>query len=425
MQRRTERMGRVLTAFLLVLVLLVSGCGSQTASTTAATGAGAGTGNGSAPADKAAIKIGVIGAFQLAAGKEIEDAAKMAVAEINKSGGIMGRQIEAIYSDTKADPEQGKAAVEKLLFSDKVNFIIGEHRSEVALAVQPLIMQNKTVFINTGSASPLLSDNVTKDYNTNKYTFRTFMNSNQMGEQFLVQLKDMANTYKYDKIAVVAESAVWAEPIVKSVQATFGSKIVDLERPATTAKDFSMELSKVEKSGAQLIFTLFSADEGLIFTRQWNERQIPAMVTGYTVQAQSPDFWKQSEGKADGLITWKHGVRAPISDKSIPFWDNFEKLYGRVPGPYTGIATYDAFMVLADAITKAGGSGSDAVEKALEDNTFVGASGKVKFGKNHDPEIGTDFVPFTFVQWQNGKMVTVAPGKYKTGDIVSPAWIKK
>ena len=415
MQQRRKRMGKFFTALVLVLVMLVGvGCSSTTSDT-----------KGPGAEDKSPIKIGVIGAFQLAAGKEIQDAAKMAVDEINKSGGILGRQIEATYADTKANPEEGKAAVEKLMFNDKVSFIVGEHRSEVALAVQPIIMQNKTIFINTGSASPIYSDNVVKNYEVNKYSFRTFLNSNQMGAQFLVQLKDIITVNSFEKIAVVAESAVWAEPIVKAVQEQLGAKVVLVERPATTAKDFSMELSKVEKSGAQLIFTLFSADQGLIFARQWNDRQIPALITGYTVQAQSPDFWKQSEGKAQGLITWKHGVRSPISDKSIPFWDNFEKLYGRVPGPYTGIATYDAFMVLKDAITKAGNTKSDEVQKVLEGNTFVGASGKVKFGKNHDPEVGDDFVPYTFIQWQDGKMVTVGPAKFKTGEIVIPSWIKK
>ncbi len=414
MRRKTKTLVRSLIALTVVFLMLVGvGCGTKSA------------GSGSGSGDKGPIKIGVIGAFQLAAGKEIQDAAKMAIDEINKNGGIMGRQVEGIYADTKADPEQGKAAVEKLLYNDKVNFIIGEHRSEVALAVQPVIMQNKTIYINTGSASPLFSDNVVKNYDVNKYSFRTFLNSNQMGEQFLVQLKDLVNTYNFSKIAVVAESAVWVEPIVKAVKDQFGSKVVLVERPATTAKDFSIELSKVKDSGAQLIFTLFSADQGLIFDRQWSDRQIPALITGYTVQAQSPDFWQQSEGKAQGLITWKHGVRAPISDKTIPFWDNFQKIYGRAPGPYTGIATYDAFMVLADAVKKANSLDTDTVQKALEDNSFVGASGKIKFGKNHDPEVGDDFVPYTFVQWQDGKMVTVGPAKYKTGDIVFPAWMKK
>lgn len=406
---------RIMTVAALVLVMLVAiGCGGQ----------GEGAKSGGPGGDKKAIKIGVIGAFQLTAGKEIQDAAKMAVDEINQSGGILGRPVEAVYADTKANPEEGKAAVERLLFNDKVDFIIGEHRSEVALAVQPIIMENKTIFINTGSASPKLSDVVVQNYAANKYTFRTFMNSKQMSTQFIKQLHELVNTYKFDKIAVIAESAVWTEPIIKATKEQLGSKIVLVEQPATDAKDFSIELSKVEKSGAQLVFALFSADQGLVFARQWNDRQIPALITGYTVQAQGPKFWEQTEGKAQGVITWKHGVRSQISEKTIPFWDGFKNKYGRVPGPYTGISTYDAFLTLTEAIKKAGTTDSETLVKTLEGQTFTGASGKIKFAQNHDPEISDDFVPFTFIQWQKGEMVTVGPVKYKTGELVFPEWMK-
>lgn len=398
----------------LLLILAVSGCG----------GSGTKNDDKKVAGDKTPIKIGVIGAFQLTAGKEIQDAAKLAIDEINKAGGIMGRQIEPVYADTKANPEEGKAVVERLLFKDKVSFIIGEHRSEVAMAVQPILMENKTIFICTGAASPAFSDNVAKKYDQNKYSFRTFLNSNQMAEQFITQLKGMIEENKFSKVAVVAESAMWAEPIIKSVKEQFADKVVLIERPATDAKDFSVELSKVKNSGAQLIFTLFSADQGLIFCRQWADRQIPALVTGYTVQGQSPNFWDQTEGRAHGYITWKHGVQAPISDKTIPHWNKFKEVYSRVPGPYTEISTYDAFLVLKEAIEKAGVLDSEKLVKTLEENTFVGASGKIKFGKGHDPEVGNDFVPFTYIQWQNKEMVAVWPQKFATGKVVKPEWIK-
>src|SRR5699024_8071828 len=97
------------------------------------------------------------------AGAEIEDNAKLAIEEINEAGGINGKQIEAYYYDTKADPEEGRAVTERLLYQDKVDYIIGEHRSEVTLAVQPIIMEEGKLFFNTGSASPDLTQNVLDD----------------------------------------------------------------------------------------------------------------------------------------------------------------------------------------------------------------------------------------------------------------------
>jgi branched-chain amino acid transport system substrate-binding protein len=370
------------------------------------------------------IKIGVLGPFKLTPGRDIQEASTLAVEEINAAGGVLGRKLELIFAETEQNPEKGKTAVERLLFVDKVDVIIGEHRSEVSIAVQPIIMENKKIFLSTGTASPLLSDNVVKDYDKYKYYFRTFLNSNQMAEQMGKQLGDMMATYKKDKVAVIAETAVWVEPIVDSLKSSLGSRLVALERVSTNAKDLSVELSRVQSTNAEIVLTILAADAGLPFARQWADRQIPALVTGYTVMAQSDRFWEQTEGRAQAFMTWKHGVRAPISEKTIPYWDRYTKKYGHVPGAYTNFATYDGVYILVDAIKRAGGLDSDKLVKALEETDYVGVSGRIKFAKRHDPEVGPEFVPFTYIQWNKGEMVTVWPPAMKTGEFVAPSWIK-
>ena len=370
------------------------------------------------------IKVGVIGPFKLTPGRDIQEAATLAAEEVNAAGGVLGRKLELIFAETEQSPEKGKTAVERLLFVDKVDVIIGEHRSEVAIAVQPIIAENKKIFLSTGTASPLLSDNVLKDYAKYKYYFRTFLNANQMAEQMQLQLTDMMSTTKREKVAIIAETAVWVEPIVTALKNSLGSRLVALERVSTNAKDLSVELSRVQSSKAQIVFVILAADAGLPFARQWADRQIPALVTGYTVMAQSDRFWEQTEGRAQAFMTWKHGVRAPISPKTIPYWDRYTKKYGHVPGAYTNFATYDGVFILVDAIRRAGSLDSDALVKALEATDHVGVSGRIKFSKRHDPEAGPDFLPFTYIQWNKGEMVTVWPPKMKTGEMQMPAWIK-
>jgi branched-chain amino acid transport system substrate-binding protein len=370
------------------------------------------------------IKIGVLGPFKLTPGRDIQEASTLAVEEINAAGGVLGRKLQLVFAETEQNPEKGKTAVERLLFVDKVDAIIGEHRSEVSIAVQPIIMENKKIFLSTGTASPLLSDNVLKDYSKFKYYFRTFLNSNQMAEHMIKQLADMMAAYKKDKVAVVAETAVWVEPIVDSLKSTLGAKLVALERVSTNAKDLSVELSRIQSSNAQIVFAILAADAGLPFARQWADRQIPALVTGYTVMAQSDRFWEQTEGRAQGFMTWKHGVRAPISPKTIPYWDAYAKKYGHVPGAYTNFATYDGVFILADAIKRAGTLDSEALVKALEATDYAGVSGRIKFSKRHDPEAGPEFLPFTYIQWNKGEMVTVWPPAMKSGEFVNPGWIK-
>lgn len=380
---------------------------------------------GEAFAEQHPIKIGVLGPFKLTPGRDIREASTLAVEEINAAGGVLGRKLELVFAETEQNPEKGKTAVERLLFVDKVDVVIGTHRSEVALATQPIVMENKKIFLATGTASPLLSGRVLKEYAKYKYYFRTFLNSNQMAEQMIKQLKDMMATYSMERVALVAETAVWVEPIVKALKDELGSKLVMTARPSTNARDFSVELSKIRNAGAQVIFVIFAADAGLPFTRQWADRQIPALITGYTVMAQSDRFWEQTEGRAQAYMTWKHGVRAPISPKTVPYWDRFEKKYGHIPGAYTNFATYDGVYILAAAIKRAGGLDSDALVRALEATNYVGVSGRISFQKRHDPEAGPDFVPFTYIQWQNGKLATVWPSSMKTNAFMFPPWMKR
>ncbi|HEY1361081.1 MAG TPA: ABC transporter substrate-binding protein [Xanthobacteraceae bacterium] len=377
-----------------------------------------------AAAQTGTLKVGVIGPFKLTPGRDIQEAATFAADEINAAGGVLGRKIELVFAETEQNPEKGKTAVERLLFVDKVDVVIGEHRSEVALAVQPILMENKKIFLSTGTASPLLSENVLKDYDKYKYYFRTFLNSNQMAEHMLKQVADMMAVYKKEKVAIITESAVWTEPIVDAFKRALGPKLVVLEHVSTNARDLSVELSKVAAANADILVAILAADAGLPFARQWADRQIPAIVTGYTVMAQSDRFWEQTEGRAQGFMTWKHGVRAPISPKTIGYWDAYTKKFGHVPGAYTNFATYDGVYVLAEAIKRAGNLSSDDLVKALEATDYVGVSGRIKFSKRHDPEAGPEFVPFTYIQWNKGEMVTVWPPAMKTGELTMPPWIK-
>lgn len=379
---------------------------------------------GPAPAQEP-IRIGVLGAFELAAGKEIRMGAELAIKEINEAGGILGRPIEAFFEDTKARAEQARAATYRLLFQNNVDILVGEHRSEAALAIQSVAAEHQILYLNAGSASPRLSDNVANDFERFKFTFRPSMTSAQLGDGFIGPLQWLMEKYGFDRVAVLAETAIWADPIVERLKTLLGDKIVLLERPSTDAKDFSVELSKIADSKAQIVLTLFSADQGIVFARQWSDRQIPALVTGYSVQAQSSEFWNQTEGKAHGLITWKQGVRTPITEKTIPFYDAFVKAYGRSIGPYTGLKAYDAVWLLKEAIEMTGDFDSGKVVETLRNNTFSRAGGKIRFNETNDIFVGEGFLPMTSIQWQDGKMQVVWPEEFATAEVILPAWMKR
>ena len=205
---------------------------------------------------------------------------------------------------------------------------------------------------------------------------------------------------------------------------TFGDKVVLIERPSTDTDDFSIELSRLQESGADVAMQVFSGDQGIIFAQQWADRQIPVILTGYNVQGQSGEFWNQTGGKAQGLITWKHGVRSDITEKTVPYWDGFVDKYDRIPGPYTGLNTYDAVVILAQAIEEADSLDSETLVETLESGSFTGAGGIIEFNERHGINVGEELVPFTYIQWQDGEQVTIWPNSLATGEAVSPPWME-
>src|SRR4029077_2166093 len=80
-------------------------------------------------------------------------------------------------------------------------------------------------------------------------------------------------------------------------------------------------------------------------------------------------------------------IRAPMTPKTIPFWDEFVKRFGTAP-VYTGIGTYDAVHVYAEAVRRANSLDTDAVIKALEKTDMVGIAGKIQFDEVHDVKTG-------------------------------------
>ena len=372
------------------------------------------------------VKLGFFGPLKKPTGVDIMEAAKLAVEEINGAGGVLGRKLEAIFLDDEDTPEKGKTAAERLLFVDKVDVLMGSQRTEVGLAVQPIAAENKKLFIATGTASPALTERVLKEYDKYKYYFRTYHNSNDLTVAYVAQMRDLLKATGFSKIAILAEAATWADPVLNAMKKEFPENVVAVERPAPEAKDLSVELSKVRSAGAQVIFTLFSGREaGIAFARQWADRKIPALVTGTNVPAGSELFWQQTEGKAHGIIFYNNRARVALTPKTIAYFDKYVAKYGHIPATYTNYATYDGVYILAEATRKVGSLDPDKLVKALEETDWVGVGGRYKFRDRHEPISGPGYIPALFVQWQNGKLAPVWPDEYKTGEMVWPAWVPR
>src|SRR5271166_4947882 len=137
------------------------------------------------------IKIGVIAEAQAVAGSSIPRAAQIAADEINAKGGVDGRKIEIVSYDNHSSSAESVRAFQRAVNEDHVNAVIASYVSEVVLALEPWSARLKTVLITPGAASDVITANIAKDYEHNKYTFHGYLTSSAIAHLVCDAAKDM------------------------------------------------------------------------------------------------------------------------------------------------------------------------------------------------------------------------------------------
>jgi branched-chain amino acid transport system substrate-binding protein len=209
------------------------------------------------------------------------------------------------------------------------------------------------------------------------------------------------------------------------------------------ATDVTAELSAIQQSGANLIFTIFSSSVGITFARQAGELKIPAAQVGINVEAQKDGFWEATKGMGNYVFTMNTYARGvEVNEMTKPFVETYIKRFGEVP-TYTA-DTYSAISHgLVPSIEAVGSLDADKIVAHMENREYMVPSGKVKYEKDakgnptHDLTWGPGYLTSLGVQWQDGKRVAVWPNKWKASPTAPevtytgmvplklPPWMKK
>src|SRR3954469_12777051 len=373
------------------------------------------------------IKIAILGPMAFVQGEHHWYGAEMARDEINKAGGIdvggKRMRIELVRADTNEIQSVPDAtnAVERVITRDKVDFLVGGFRSEAVLAMQEVAMDYKKIFLGVGAAHSKLGANVEQDYERYKYWFRVaptkdvdlartlFSVLGSIGQQIRTDLKT-----ETPKVAILAEKAVWTEAIVAAAQKNLPAmkmEVVGTWQPSATATDVTAELSAIDRSGAQILFTALSGPVGISVGRQMGERGMKAVAWGINVEGQKEEFWQAAAGKAQFVSTLDTYSEVEMTPKTIPFVKAYQARFKKFP-TYTA-ATYDALMTLKDVIEKVGSTDADKVVAAIEKGEFVGTGAVATFDKRHDLVWAVGKTAGIAVQWQDGKKVPFWPPEVK------------
>jgi branched-chain amino acid transport system substrate-binding protein len=107
---------------------------------------------------KEPIKIGVLlgltGTASVACADSL-NAIKLAVEEINRAGGVLGRPIQIIVEDDEGRPNAGIQAANKLADVDKVPIVLGGYQSSIALPAAKVFNAKRVVFVTDATTNEI------------------------------------------------------------------------------------------------------------------------------------------------------------------------------------------------------------------------------------------------------------------------------
>ncbi|WP_375457360.1 ABC transporter substrate-binding protein [uncultured Methylobacterium sp.] len=321
------------------------------------------------------IKIGVTGPYtggSSAMGVSMRDSARLAVAEINKAGGVLGRQIQLIERDDEAKNEVGAQVAQELISKERVVATIGFANTGVALAAQRFYQEAEIpVFNNIATGTIITNQFKAPDYDSN-YVFRNsaydVLQAGMMVDEALAQ--------GHKKIAILADSTNYGQlgrEDIEKYLATKGVKPVAVEKFNIKDVDMTAQLLKAQQAGTDVILAYGIGPELAQIANGMAKLgwKVP-MITSWPASMQS--FIDIAGANGNGVMM----PQTFIEDKTLPkrkaFLDAYYKTYGvtKIPTPVAGAQGYDSVFLIAAAIKQAGSTEGPKIREALENlNTKV------------------------------------------------------
>lgn len=325
--------------------------------------------------------------------KVLFEAARYAVEEINEQGGLLGAPVEILEFDNQSTSLGSKAAAEAAVAAG-ADAVIGASWSAHSLAMAPVLEEARIPMITPISTNPA----VTRD---RRYVFRVCYTDAYQG-------KVMAR-FAYDDLK--ARTAV----VLCNVDRVYSVGLADVFNEYFTAlggktlwrgeflldvSDFSKLLETVKSYAPDVIYLPGDYRDSSFIIGQARKMGIETQFLGG--DSFGLRIYDYIGALADGAYYTTHWNRDNPSQKSRDFVKRFETKFGKIKQT-TIPMTYDAVMLLADAVTRAGTKEKSKVRDALAaTSNFSGVTGNIAFSGTGDPE-----KPVVINKLENGGIVFV------------------
>ncbi len=322
------------------------------------------------------------------------------VEDINKKGGVLGRQLQLVHYDDGSDANKANGFAKRLIDDDKVDLIVGGTTTGATMSMVPLVEKSGTPFISLAGAVVIVEP-------VKKFVFKTPHTDRMAAEKVFEDMKKRG----ISKVALLSETSGFGQSGKKEtegVAAKYGISLVANETYGPKDTDMSPQLTKIKTTpGVQAVF-IFGLGQGPAIATK-NYKQLGISLPLYHAHGvASEEFIKLAGPAAEGarlpaaalLVANKLADKDPQKPVAVGYTKAFEEKWKTDVSTFGGHA-YDGLMLAVDAIKRAKTTDKAAVRDALEATKgYVGTGGIVNMSPTD--HMGLDLSAFRMLEIKNG-----------------------
>ena len=319
-------------------------------------------------------------------GKSTLSGLKLAVDQVNKAGGVNGKQLVVVESDNKSEPAESGNSVTKLITQDKVVAVVGPATSGCVFAATPVVTSNKVPLIAPCATAPAIT---VDNGQVKEFIFRACFIDPFQG-RVMAEFAD--KTLGVKNVAILHDaSSDYSKGLAKKKKKTLnekGGKVVAKEAFLSKDIDFKAALTKIKAANPEAIYIPGYYEEVAKIIKQTREIGLNVPLIGCDGW-DSPKLVEIAGPEALNNTYFSSAFSVQDQTESVQkFIADYKAMYQKDPDIFC-MQGYNAGLVLADALKRAG-DGADGTKLAAAiaaTKDLPVASGKLTYDKDHNPII--------------------------------------
>jgi branched-chain amino acid transport system substrate-binding protein len=322
------------------------------------------------------------------------------VENINKAGGVLGRQLQLVHYDDGSDASKANGFAKRLIDDDKVDIIVGGTTTGATMSMVPLVEKAELPFISLAGAVVIIEP-------VKKWVFKTPHTDRMAAEKVFEDMKKRSLT----KVALLSETSGFGASGKKETEAMaakMGITLVANETYGPKDTDMTPQLTKIKNAaGVQAVF-VFGLGAGPAVVNK-NYKQLGITLPLYHAHGvASEEFIKLSGPAAEGvrlpaaalLVAEKLAANDPQKPVVTAYRKAYNDKFKEDVSTFGGHA-YDGLMMAVDAFKRAGSTDKAKVRDAIEATKgYIGTGGKVNMSPTD--HMGLDLSAFRMLEIKNG-----------------------